>query len=138
MYGSRGALSRAGVHRPLRAGISGSALEGADSVVLSGGYEDDRDEGDVVVYTGEGGRDPRSGRQRGHQMLLRGSLALSRSRLSGLPVRVVRGSSLRSAYAPARGYRYDGLYRVLGEWKEPGRAGFLVWRFRLEKLGGAE
>ncbi len=71
-------------------------------------------------------------------MLLRGSLALSRSRLSGLPVRVVRGSSLRSAYAPERGYRYDGLYRVLGEWKERGRAGFLVWRFRLEKLGGAE
>ena len=136
LYESRGALSRAGVHRPLRAGISGSAAEGADSIVLSGGYEDDRDDGDVVVYTGQGGRDPRSGRQRSHQMLLRGSLALSRSRLLALPVRVVRGSALRSAYAPVRGYRYDGLYRVSGEWKERGRAGFLVWRFRLEKMAG--
>ena len=42
----------------------------------------------------------------------------------------------RSAYAPVRGYRYDGLYRVSGEWKERGRAGFLVWRFRLEKMAG--
>ena len=53
---------------------------------------------------------------------------------SGLPVRVVRGSSLRSAYAPRAGYRYDGLYRVADSWKERGRAGFLVWRFRLEKI----
>ena len=136
MYESRGALSRAGVHRPLRAGISGSAPQGADSIVLSGGYEDDLndgDDGDEVVYTGQGGRDPRSGRRRSHQMLLRGSLALARSRLLGLPVRVVHGSALRSAYAPEHGYRYDGLYRVSGEWKR-GRAGFLVWRFRLEKM----
>ncbi len=133
LYPSRGALSRSGVHRPLRAGILGSAPQGADSIVLSGGYEDDRDDGDVIVYTGQGGRDPRSGRQRSHQMLLRGSLALSRSRLLGLPVRVVRGSALGSAYAPERGYRYDGLYRVSSEWKERGRAGFLVWRFKLKK-----
>ena len=35
------ALAAAGVHRPLVAGISGSEKEGADSIVMSGGYEDD-------------------------------------------------------------------------------------------------
>jgi putative restriction endonuclease len=31
--------------------------------VLSGGYVDDNDEGDVIIYTGQGGRDPATGRQ---------------------------------------------------------------------------
>jgi putative restriction endonuclease len=41
----------AGVHRPLQAGISGAVSEGADSIVVSGGSEDDRDFGDTIVYT---------------------------------------------------------------------------------------
>src|SRR3954454_22850474 len=40
-------LSRSGVHRPLQAGICGGKAEGAESIVLSGGYEDDSDEGDI-------------------------------------------------------------------------------------------
>jgi integrase len=40
------------------AGISGGEREGADSIVVSGGYEDDEDYGDVIVYTGAGGNDP--------------------------------------------------------------------------------
>lgn len=50
-FESRAELSRAGVHRPLQAGISGSAYEGADSIVLSGGYEDDRDNGFEIICT---------------------------------------------------------------------------------------
>ena len=38
---NRKELSEAGLHRPPQAGISGSSTEGADSIVLSGGYEDD-------------------------------------------------------------------------------------------------
>src|SRR5262245_29665606 len=45
----REALAAAGVHRPTQAGISGSTAEGADSIVVSGGYEDDRDFGDEIV-----------------------------------------------------------------------------------------
>jgi hypothetical protein len=41
IFDSREALSMAGVHWPMMAGISGTAEEGADSIVLSGGYEDD-------------------------------------------------------------------------------------------------
>lgn len=39
------------------AGIHGRETVGAFSVVLSGGYEDDIDNGDEVYYTGSGGRD---------------------------------------------------------------------------------
>src|SRR5205809_972335 len=60
--------SVAGVHRPRQAGISGSSAEGADSIVVSGGYVDDEDYGDVIVYTGHGGRNDR-GRQVGDQEL---------------------------------------------------------------------
>ena len=52
-----------GLHPPLQAGISGAAEEGADSIVVSGGYEDDKDFGDLIIYTGQGGRYPASGAQ---------------------------------------------------------------------------
>ena len=103
-FDSRAALSEAGVHRPTMAGISGSQGEGADSIVLSGGYEDDEDLGDEVVYTGHGGRDAESRRQVAHQRLTKGNLALAHSSIEGLPVRVVRGANLGSPYAPGSGY----------------------------------
>ncbi|WP_262889961.1 YDG/SRA domain-containing protein [Spirosoma taeanense] len=40
-------LAQSGVHKPRQAGISGSVTEGADSIVLSGGYEDDEDFGQI-------------------------------------------------------------------------------------------
>jgi putative restriction endonuclease len=132
-FGSRAELSQAGVHTPRRAGISGNAKEGADSIVLSGGYEDDVDEGDVIVYTGQGGRDDKTGEHVNNQALVRQNLALAMNRLLGLPVRVVRGHLLGSSFAPKQGYRYDGLYWVEDHWKERGRSGYQVWRFKLVK-----
>ena len=73
-FSDRQALSAAGVHNPIQAGISGSGSEGADSIVISGGYEDDLDIGDIVIYTGHGGRDLMSGRQIADQELTRGNL----------------------------------------------------------------
>ena len=55
-FPDRAALAKSGIHKPTQAGISGSQLQGADSNVLSGGYEDDEDYGDVTIYTGQGGR----------------------------------------------------------------------------------
>ena len=49
--------SESGVHRPHVAGIHGRESEGAYSIVLSGGYEDDKDEGEEFTYSGSGGRD---------------------------------------------------------------------------------
>jgi putative restriction endonuclease len=132
-FGSRAELSQAGVHTPRRAGISGNAKEGADSIVLSGGYEDDVDEGDVILYTGQGGRDEKTGEHVNNQALVRQNLALAMNRVLGLPVRVVRGRGLGLGHAPREGYRYDGLYYVTDHWKERGKSGYLVWRFRLIK-----
>jgi putative restriction endonuclease len=44
LFENRAALAEASVHHHRQAGISGSQYEGAESVVLSGGYEDDVDE----------------------------------------------------------------------------------------------
>jgi len=136
-FASRAELSRAGLHRPLIAGISGRGQEGADSIVLSGGYEDDQDFGDEILYTGHGGRDLETGQQVGHQTLIRGNLALAFNKLSGLPVRVIRGAVPHSLYSPEIGYRYDGLYRVEDYWRERGRSGFYIWRYRLKKMPGS-
>jgi SAD/SRA domain/Dam-replacing HTH domain len=62
-FPNRAAVSLAGLHPPLQAGISGGAGEGADSVVVSGAYEDDEDYGDLIVYTGAGGRDSQTSAQ---------------------------------------------------------------------------
>jgi len=137
-FESRSALSQAGVHRPTQAGIAGSEREGADSIVLSGGYEDDVDWGDEIIYTGQGGRNPVSGRQVEHQHLNRGNLALAKSKLHRLPVRVIRGSTHKSRYSPETGYRYDGLFLVEDYWQERGKSGYYVWRFRLVKYSGDE
>jgi len=130
---TRKEAAAAGVHKPLQAGISGSKDDGADSIVISGGYEDDSDSGDVIIYTGEGGQDDK-GRQIADQQLVRGNLALAKSEIDGLPVRVIRGADKKNPYAPETGYRYDGLYLIDSHWHEIGKAGFLVYRFKLVKL----
>lgn len=130
-FASRRALYEAGVHRPLRAGIGGRAAEGAASVVLSGGYTDDLDRGDVILYTGMGGRDHATGEQVADQRLTGANRALARNVHSGQPVRVVRGAGATSKWAPDEGYRYDGLYRVDAYWKERGAAGYFIWRYQL-------
>lgn len=130
-FQNRADLSKAGVHRQLQHGISGSGAEGADSIVVSGGYEDDEDLGSVIVYTGHGGRDPGNGRQVADQHLERQNLALTKSCLDGLPVRVVRGAHAGSPFAPPAGYRYDGLFHVDAFWFAVGRSGYRVVRFRL-------
>ena len=110
-FQTRKEAAAAGVHKPLQAGISGSKDDGADSIVISGGYEDDSDSGDVIIYTGEGGQDDK-GRQIANQELVRGNLALAKSEIDGLPVRVIRGADKKNPFAPESGYRYDGLYSV--------------------------
>jgi putative restriction endonuclease len=135
-FQTRKEAAAAGVHKPLQAGISGSKDDGADSIVISGGYEDDSDSGDVIIYTGEGGQDDK-GRQIANQELVRGNLALAKSEIDVLPVRVIRGADKKNPFAPESGYRYDGLYSVESHWHDIGKSGFLVYRFRLVKLDSA-
>lgn len=130
LFQDRQALHDAEVHRGVQQGIGG----GGNSIVLSGGYVDDRDENDVIIYTGQGGRDPNTGRQIADQQLTRGNRQLAKHYNEGNPIRVSRGSQLDSRYAPANGYRYDGLYRIDDFWHEQGADGFLVYRYRFVKI----
>jgi putative restriction endonuclease len=129
-YPDRREVAAAGVHRPLQAGICGGP-DGAESIVVSGGYIDDQDYGDEIIYTGQGGRDPNSGAQIADQELTRGNLGLARDYLDDIPVRVVRGYQGEPAISPKTGYRYDGLFGVADYWQEAGKDGFQIWRFRL-------
>lgn len=125
LFASRKDLAKVDIHKPLQAGISGSAEEGADSIVVSGGYEDDEDLGDVIIYTGEGGRDQSTGKQIKHQELKGRNLALSKNSITGLPVRVVRRAE--------NGYRYDGLFNVENYRFKIGKSGYRVYQYRLVK-----
>lgn len=131
IFDNRVALAKSGIHPPTQAGISGGSKEGADSIVLSGGYEDDEDFGNEIIYTGAGGRDENTGKQIADQQLIRTNLALAKNRLEGLPVRVTRSYKHKSPYSPKTGYEYAGLYNVVDYWYEKGRSGFKVWRYKL-------
>jgi putative restriction endonuclease len=129
-------LHSSGVHRPTQSGISGTAYDGSDSIVLSGGYVDDKDYGDVILYTGAGGQnEARTKQVQDQDENLPGNAGLITSFARGLPVRVSRGSRWKSPFSPSSGYRYAGLYLVTGHWKERGNDGFVILRFKLERIG---
>ena len=116
------------VHNSIEDGISGGGKEGGDSIVVSGGYEDDEDYGDLIVCTGFGGRDRATGAQIADQKLEAQNLALALSSADGLPVQFVRGYRGDPAFSPASGYPYDRLIAVTSLWPERGRSGVLDWR----------
>lgn len=128
-FASRAEVAASGVHRALQAGIVGTGATGAESIVSSGGYEDDDDRGTELIYTGHGGRE--NGRQVANQTFESpGNAALLTSRETGALVRVVRGTDIDS---PNRSYRYEGLYRVQDAALMPGRGEHLVCQFQLIK-----
>jgi putative restriction endonuclease len=125
MFRDRAALRAAGLHRPLQAGIDYGSGTPASSVVLSGVYPDD-DQGDVVIYTGQGGLEPGTSRAIADQPLSRGNVALFKNRNLGIPVRVIRKT--------ARGFRYDGLYSVERCFRQRFADGFIRWRYELRRV----
>uniref|UniRef100_A0A8C1F9R9 E3 ubiquitin-protein ligase UHRF n=1 Tax=Cyprinus carpio carpio TaxID=630221 RepID=A0A8C1F9R9_CYPCA len=147
-------VSESGIHRPHVAGIHGRSNDGAYSLVLAGGYEDDVDDGNEFTYTGSGGRDlsgnKRTAEQSCDQKLTNMNRALAlncnaavnekegaeaKDWKAGKPVRVVRSSKGRkhSKFCPEDGNRYDGIYKVVKYWPEKGKSGFLVWRYLLKR-----
>ncbi|KAK6147970.1 hypothetical protein DH2020_018882 [Rehmannia glutinosa] len=176
-----GPIRRRMIQKGIRgfAGIAGRAHYGAQSVVISGGYEDDEDNGEWFIYTGSvrtsillfycsynaldaacycfsyhsvhtycdtcmfsllfehgsGGRDL-SGNKRTNkeqsfdQEFKEQNQSLRVSCDKGYPVRVVRSEKdKRSSYAPEKGYRYDGVYRIEKCWRKAGKQGFKVCRY---------
>ena len=127
IFSRRRDLSEAGVHAPLQAGIWGGANDGACSIVLSGGYEDDIDDLDFILYTGHGGQENK--KQVADQQFTVGNQGLVLSCELKLPIRVTRGDQI--ANGPDHGYRYDGLYYVHKYERVKGKSGFYVCRFHL-------
>ncbi|VFQ60876.1 unnamed protein product [Cuscuta campestris] len=134
-WGDRLECRQWGAHFVHVAGIAGQGDHGAQSVALSGGYVDDEDHGEWFLYTGSGGRDL-SGNKRTNnkqafdQKFERGNEALRVSCRKGYPVRVVRSfKEKRSSYAPEKGVRYDGIYRIEKCWRKVGIQGFKVCRY---------
>jgi putative restriction endonuclease len=133
VFPDRMSLRESGVHRPLEAGISGKPDTGAESIVLNGGY-DNEDQGDVILYCGQGGDRDQTGTLKKDQDWKRGNGGLRTSCLEGLPVRVIRGPRGNPEHSPEAGYRFDGLYLVTDFWQETGKGGFLQCRFKLTRL----
>lgn len=122
-------------HRNRIAGIDGNASDGAAAIVISGGYEDDEDLGDEILYTGAGGNDTNTGKQIKDQTWEKGNAGLRLNMQQGLPVRVIRGADHNSAFSPIAGYEYAGLYNVVSADLIDGVSGFKICQFRLKKLG---
>ncbi|KAG8658499.1 histone-lysine N-methyltransferase family member SUVH9 [Manihot esculenta] len=130
-----------GLHGQVQAGIdylpasqSSNGQPIATSIIVSGGYEDDEDSGDMIVYTGHGGQDKFS-RQCMHQKLEGGNLALERSMHYGIEVRVIRGFKYAGSFTN-KIYVYDGLYKIHDCWFDVGKSGFGVYKYKLLRIDG--
>lgn len=151
-------MMRDGAHAAPIAGISGNPSVGAYSVVL--GEFDERtnkgyaniDMGNVIEYLGTALPDNGDGPTNVVDPHLynpnswttsmdcanatSATQALYRSQLTGEPVRVIRSWKMCEAVTnkPRRGYRYDGLYRVVK--RTALKEARQIWSFRLERLPG--
>ncbi|XP_059668257.1 histone-lysine N-methyltransferase, H3 lysine-9 specific SUVH1-like [Cornus florida] len=134
-------LCLVGLHAPSMAGIdymsvriTGDEEPIAVSIVSSVGYEDDGDDGDVLIYSGQGGIF-RKNEQIIDQKLERGNLALEKSLHRGNEVRVIRGMK-DVANPTGKVYVYDGLYKIQESWVEKGKTGCNVFKYKLGRLPG--
>ncbi|XP_058080002.1 histone-lysine N-methyltransferase, H3 lysine-9 specific SUVH1 [Magnolia sinica] len=130
-----------GLHAPSMGGIDYTNVKFdqeeepvALSIVSSGMYEDDDDDTDVLIYSGQGGSS-KVGKQIDDQKLQRGNLALERSSHRKNEIRVIRGmkDEMNSA---GKIYMYDGLYKIQESWIEKGKSGFSVFKYKLLRMPG--
>jgi putative restriction endonuclease len=131
-FSDRKEMMPSSFHRNHGKGIDGNGSKGTSAIVLSGGYEDDQDHGDEIIYTGEGGNDTATGKQIKDQTWASpGNAGLLKSMNEALPVRVIRGFQHKSEYSPKSGYTHAGIYNVVDAWEEKGISDFKICRFRL-------
>eukprot|EP00899_Mesostigma_viride_P015814 jgi/Mesvir1/24233/Mv10940-RA.4 len=109
----------------------------AISCVMSGGYSGDRDDGEVVIYTGAGGQNSSSKHISGQKMA-GANVALKNNIETKSPVRLIRGRPDEST-STKKVYTYDGLYQVMRTWSESlpeHEGGHLVYKFELRRVKG--
>ncbi|KAH7287198.1 hypothetical protein KP509_32G043200 [Ceratopteris richardii] len=134
-------MSSVGLHGPIQPGIEYLTAKESEfetpvaiSIISSGGY-DAKDDGEELVYTGQGGKSADDSKQREDQKLERGNLAMKGSMEHKVPVRVTRGIK-DSASPSGKTYTYDGLYMVEESWSEKGKFGFEEFKFKLRRCPG--
>ncbi|WCJ25772.1 Histone-lysine N-methyltransferase H3 lysine-9 specific SUVH5 [Euphorbia peplus] len=131
-----------GLHRPMQGGIDCAKDKGgrliAISIVASGGYDDNMDDSDVLIYTGSGGNVMNGKKEPEDQKLEKGNLGLKNSVDVKNPVRVIRGDMRvsESSSVKTRIYVYDGLYKVEKCWQELGPHNKAIFKFKLVRLPG--
>lgn len=107
----------------------------AVSIISSGGYDDDAEDSDILIYSGQGGNANRKGEQAADQKLERGNLALERSLRRASEVRVIRGMK-DAINQSSKVYIYDGLYTVQESWTEKGKSGCNIFKYKLMRIPG--
>lgn len=134
LFPDRMALVVAGLHRSPQRGIDGNGIDGTAAIVVAGGFVDNKDFGDEIHYTGEGGNDPATGRQIKDQTITSaGNAGLIVSMKRKLPVRVIRSYKHNSPFSPKSGYRFDGLFFVKDYSIDTGKDGYKIVRYILVK-----
>uniref|UniRef100_J3NB31 YDG domain-containing protein n=1 Tax=Oryza brachyantha TaxID=4533 RepID=J3NB31_ORYBR len=108
-----------GLHAPAMGGIDYISSKHKDEtlavcIISSGGYENDDDDTDILVYTGQGGNSRH--KEKHDQKLERGNLALMNSKNKKNQIRVVR--SAQDPFSSGKIYIYDGLYRIEDSWTQ--------------------
>ncbi|PIN18868.1 histone H3 (Lys9) methyltransferase SUV39H1/Clr4, required for transcriptional silencing [Handroanthus impetiginosus] len=133
-------LCLVGLHAPSMAGIDYMTVKVtmdeepmAVSIVSSGGYDDEGDDGDVLIYSGSGGLQRKDG-QMSDQKLERGNLALEKSLHRANDVRVIRGLKDASG-STGKIYVYDGVYKIQESWAEK-KSGCNVFKYKLVRVPG--
>ncbi|CAN4091323.1 unnamed protein product [Withania somnifera] len=132
-------LCLVGLHAPTMSGtdyMSVKLRKDEESLVLSivsaGGYNDDGGDGDMLIYTGQGGVQRKDG-QKFDQKLEKGNLALEKSVRRANVVRVIRCVK-DVAYPTGKIYIFDGLYKIQESWEEKNQSGLNPEAFKVWKL----
>ncbi|OWM78505.1 histone-lysine N-methyltransferase, H3 lysine-9 specific SUVH1-like [Punica granatum] len=131
-----------GLHTQSMGGIDYMTVRGeqeeesvALSIVSSGYYDDDAEDKDVLIYSGQGGAMTRNGKPAPDQQLVRGNLALDRSMHRANEVRVIRGMP-DSVNPNTKVYMYDGLYIIQQSWMEKAKSGANTFKYKLVRVPG--
>ncbi|CAN6453862.1 unnamed protein product [Victoria cruziana] len=141
MFYFRMEMCLVGLHAPSMAGIDYMTAKFGEiedpvaiSIVSSGVYEGDVDDGDVLIYSGHGGSCSKEGKQE-DQKLERGNLALDRSLRHSVEIRVTRGFKDPNSLN-GKVYIYDGLYKIQESWIDKGKGGFDIFKYKLVRVPG--
>ncbi|KAJ6852967.1 histone-lysine N-methyltransferase, H3 lysine-9 specific SUVH1-like [Iris pallida] len=132
-----------GLHSQVMAGIDRMTAKFGNEedtvaigIVSAGGYENEEEDVDVLIYSGQGGASGRNDKMIvDDQKLERGNLALERSLHWANGIRVIRSAKDPSS-PTVKIYIYDGIYKVRESWIEKGKSGFNMFKFKLLREPG--